>query len=242
MQGLYKIECVPTGRVYIGSAVVVQRRLQQHRYALRAGKHDNSRLQRAWDKYGEASFHFSHIASALSITSLPQLEQQALDALFAAGNNFNICTNVLLPRLGCTLSVETKEKISAAHRGKKLSPQALASKRAASAGYPNPMQGKKHSDATRKLISERIKEGFAAGRKVTIHRASKEHLDRMAIKLKTNPIRKDKGKPLFGVKDGEHREWLTTIACAKDIGCDLSYPSQRVNTDRLVKGWRLQYL
>lgn len=59
LSGVYQILCVPTGQIYIGSAVDLRARWERHRRGLRAGKHVNRYLQQAWDRYGEASFEFT---------------------------------------------------------------------------------------------------------------------------------------------------------------------------------------
>src|SRR5262245_46212173 len=57
--GIYQIRCIPTGKIYIGSAANLRARWDQHRRLLRRGKHANVYLQKAWDKHGEANFEFS---------------------------------------------------------------------------------------------------------------------------------------------------------------------------------------
>lgn len=59
--GVYQIRCIPTGKIYVGSAVDLRRRWDQHRYRLRRSDHRNVYLQQAWNKYGEANFEFSVI-------------------------------------------------------------------------------------------------------------------------------------------------------------------------------------
>lgn len=59
--GIYKIENKVNGKVYIGSSNSIKRRWQKHKALLRHGKHQNSHLQAAWDKYGEDNFSFSVI-------------------------------------------------------------------------------------------------------------------------------------------------------------------------------------
>lgn len=60
--GVYKITCVTTGKVYVGSAArSFRRRFQDHRYNLRAGTHHTIRLQRAYNKYGADAFSFEVI-------------------------------------------------------------------------------------------------------------------------------------------------------------------------------------
>ena len=55
--GVYVIRCSGNGGLYVGSASLgVKRRWHIHKSDLKKGKHHNSRMQRAWDKYGEESF------------------------------------------------------------------------------------------------------------------------------------------------------------------------------------------
>lgn len=60
--GVYRIRNKVNGKVYVGSAAVSLRgRMSNHRSCLRGGYHVNTHLQRAWDRYGEASFEFTTI-------------------------------------------------------------------------------------------------------------------------------------------------------------------------------------
>jgi len=56
--GVYKIECRPNGRVYVGSSKRIYRRWSEHRAALRRNRHHCRHLQRAWNVYGESQFTF----------------------------------------------------------------------------------------------------------------------------------------------------------------------------------------
>jgi group I intron endonuclease len=57
--GIYKIENKVNGKIYIGSSIEVHVRLMNHKYMLRANKHDNEYLQKSFNKYGEDNFIFS---------------------------------------------------------------------------------------------------------------------------------------------------------------------------------------
>lgn len=59
--GIYKIEHVASGRVYIGSAKNFVRRWRVHLCLLRKGAHHSKHLQSAWDKHGEAAFVFKEL-------------------------------------------------------------------------------------------------------------------------------------------------------------------------------------
>ena len=57
--GVYIIQNVVTGAVYIGSTADDFRvRFNTHKKQLREGRHDNRYLQNAWNKYGESNFNF----------------------------------------------------------------------------------------------------------------------------------------------------------------------------------------
>ncbi len=59
MQGIYKITNKVNGYYYLGSSVNTEERKRVHWWALRNSRHENLKLQRAWNKYGEESFEFS---------------------------------------------------------------------------------------------------------------------------------------------------------------------------------------
>lgn len=60
--GVYRIVNNINGHVYVGQTKErFQRRYWLHRWELRNGRHDNTYLQRAWNKYGEGNFSFEVI-------------------------------------------------------------------------------------------------------------------------------------------------------------------------------------
>jgi len=65
--GIYKIQCNPTGKIYIGSSVQIYVRWAQHRRILRSNKHYAPILQRAWSYYGEEAFYFSILEECISM-------------------------------------------------------------------------------------------------------------------------------------------------------------------------------
>ena len=59
--GIYKIENLVNGKVYIGQSRCIFNRWRQHKQELNKGKHNNGHLQNAWNKYGKSNFDFSII-------------------------------------------------------------------------------------------------------------------------------------------------------------------------------------
>mgnify|MGYP003128771977 CR=1 FL=1 len=92
--GIYKIECIPTGKAYIGQSTMVPDRWRVHTSQLRIGKHHKSRLQADYDKYGPNAFEYSVIQEYPCDTSreiLFEHEQRLIDEYLAEGKElYNI--------------------------------------------------------------------------------------------------------------------------------------------------------
>lgn len=56
--GIYKIENIIDGKIYIGSSVNIINRKQKHFWLLKKGIHDNYHLQNSYNKFGKESFIF----------------------------------------------------------------------------------------------------------------------------------------------------------------------------------------
>ena len=91
VSGIYQIRCLPTGKIYIGSAVNLRDRWGGHRRSLRRGTHSNAHLQRSWDLYGEAKFDFT-VVELVDSSGRLEAEQRWLDRTGCANRNigFNI--------------------------------------------------------------------------------------------------------------------------------------------------------
>lgn len=112
--GIYAIRCVPTGKLYIGSAVSFAVRWKAHANALAANRHHSARLQRAWNKYGPDAFAFS-VIERVDREHLIEREQFHIDAFRSAvpSRGFNICPTAG-STLGVTASEEARRKMSEA--------------------------------------------------------------------------------------------------------------------------------
>lgn len=140
--GIYKIVNLLDGKIYIGSAINLEKRKRDHFSALKSGKHANNHLQRAFKKDGKENFGFIILEYLKDATFLIRTEQLYLDNYVVygkinrdkcyniqvtAGSNLGIkfskkwCMRISESKKGKKQSKETKNKISASHRGKKLS-------------------------------------------------------------------------------------------------------------------------
>ena len=142
--GIYRMTNTKTGKFYIGSSVDIRKRWYKHLSHLRRGIHANAHLQAAFTQSGEDAFLFQ-LVEACEPGALLALEQQHIDALRPEYNICAVAGNTLGYRhteqgrakmsvankgnqrfLGRKHSEETKQKLSKAKTGIKLSPEHVA--------------------------------------------------------------------------------------------------------------------
>lgn len=129
--GIYKITCASNNKIYVGSAVCLNKRKWRHLSNLRLNIHDNIYLQRAFIKYGEQNFKFEVIETC-ERENLIKREQHYLDTLLFAqeyilqnDNRFNTLGFNINPIaasvLGCKWTDEQKHNHSKRFVGRKVS-------------------------------------------------------------------------------------------------------------------------
>lgn len=128
--GVYKITI--NNRIYIGSAVNLERRKNAHLYSLRRQDHCNIKMQRSYNKH--KSFIFE-VLEYCSCHDLINREQWYIDTLRPF---FNVC-QIAGSTLGIKHTEETRAYLSEIRKGKKTS------------------LGRVLSDITRAKISEKCK-------------------------------------------------------------------------------------
>lgn len=115
--GIYKITCTANGRFYIGSTDNLRRRWSVHRRELRGQYHHSIHLQRAYNKYGEASLVFEIIELVMP-WALMDREDYWIGKLKPFGDvGFNLSLRANAPMQGRKHSPEAKAKIGAAAKG-----------------------------------------------------------------------------------------------------------------------------
>jgi group I intron endonuclease len=126
LSGIYSIVCLANGKIYVGSAVHIERRWGEHRRMLSASRHYNSHLQCAWNKYGEPSFEFG-ILELAPRGHLIAREQFWIDRHDASNKKkgFNLCPNAA-SILGLKRSEETKAKLADGNRRRVFTPEMRA--------------------------------------------------------------------------------------------------------------------
>lgn len=158
--GIYSILNKKNLKRYIGMSNDLYSRISHHKGQLREGKHYNTYLQRAWNKYGEENFVFE-ILEICDEKSLPALEIDYISKYksFEKDKGYNL-TKGGEGTYGRILSEETLLKISKSLKGKTLGRKAgseeLKNKSISRLGSKNPMFGISPSLETRKKISQAL--------------------------------------------------------------------------------------
>jgi len=120
--GIYKITNIINNKIYVGSAINLNKRKKKHLYDLKHNIHHSIHLQRAWGKYGEDNFSFEVIEYIEDKDILKEREQYWIDTLNVCDINYGY--NILPTAgnsLGYKMSEEGKRKIRDSSRGEKNS-------------------------------------------------------------------------------------------------------------------------
>lgn len=149
ISGVYQIVNTINGHRYIGSAVDIRKRWNEHKRDLRNNRHHSVYLQRAWNKYGESCFEFSVIENCFFFVLVPR-EQYYIDSLKP---EYNIAKYADAPARGRKLSAETRKKMSDAGKGRVFSGTHKMRLSEASKGNKS-FLGRTHTEETRKKLSE----------------------------------------------------------------------------------------
>jgi group I intron endonuclease len=109
--GVYILLNSKSKKIYIGQTNNLRKRWMEHRAMLRGNYHANSKLQRAWNKYGENSFKFQ-VLEYCSVEQLDEREQHYLDIYIPRGVCYNLSKDAILNTRGQKLSPEHRKKLS----------------------------------------------------------------------------------------------------------------------------------
>lgn len=233
--GIYKITNTSTGKVYVGSALNIERRLDKHMKELKAGTHHSSKLQRSYAKWGAVAFAHEVLEVVALPVDLLVREQYWIDALNACRNGYN-----MRPRadnnLGVKASAETRARQSAALKGVKRSPEYIAALRSRMKGKPFPREAlEKAAEANgRRIYTPEMRAALAErARNISPEGRAKRSASLKGIKRtaefceRLSRIHKERGvKP-----SAEHMEKLRLI----HLGCKRSDAFKK-NLSEKLKG------
>ena len=118
--GIYKIENLINGKVYVGSSVDVEKRRYHHFYEMKKGIHKNEYLQRVFDKYGESIFEFFVLEEVGNTDILLEREDFWINSFRANDREFGYNIRKFAENnLGFRHSEESKRKMSESQKGEK---------------------------------------------------------------------------------------------------------------------------
>ena len=117
--GIYKIINLITEKVYVGSAVNIDKRWYNHKSLLSNNKNKLPKLQNSVNKHGLENFIFEIIEECPK-EILIEREQYWMDFFDSYKNGYN-SRPIASSNLGMVYSKETREKISKSHIGKHAS-------------------------------------------------------------------------------------------------------------------------
>lgn len=152
--GIYRISCVASERVYVGSAVNLAKRWNEHRRHLRKGTHHNAALQAAWLVYGEKAFSF-HVLEEVPRDHLIARENHWMQELETSdrkrGYNMSPAGG---SQLGFKHSTETRRRMSETRQGQPFKVDHLQA-------HVDAMRGKPLDDQVKQKLSQMAKERVA---------------------------------------------------------------------------------
>jgi group I intron endonuclease len=172
--GVYLIRNTINQKVYVGSSEYLGKRLLDHASMLRTGKHTNTHLQRAWDKYGDDSF-VSEIVEHTSVDQLNEREQAWINKLNATNQEFgyNIAPEagsnrgftfdhtedgkrkISMSKKGVPLSKEHCQKLSEARKSYQQSRETIEKARVSNTGKKRSSEAKENMKRARHASIEK---------------------------------------------------------------------------------------
>jgi group I intron endonuclease len=204
--GIYAIKNIINNKVYIGSAINIDRRWEQHKKLLKKAKHHSKHLQYAWDKDGEQNFKLEVLEEVVNPLHLVSYEQVYLDYYksYEDDHGYNIC-KVAGSTYGLKHTEEAKQKIRQASIGRivKHSEETKQKLREASTD-------KKHTEEARQKISEASKKRSEEIRKKAIEvntgrKLSEEHKQKLREASTGKTLSEEARQKIREAKTGKKR-------------------------------------
>ena len=216
--GIYMIQNLVNGKMYIGQSVDIEKRWGEHRSGLRGNDHGNKHLQRSWNKYGEDNFEFTIICECAE-SQLNTMEEYYIFELMSYDERVGY--NKTYGGEGCRPTEETRQKLSEAHTGKTLSEEHKKK-------ISETLKGKPRPEETKSRISETLK-----GRTL-----SEEHKNKLSESLKgrTSP---NKGRTFSEEHKNKLSESLKGRTLSEETRRKLSIPIVQIDpsTNKVVNVW-----
>ena len=155
--GVYKITCLSSGKYYIGYSKEIEKRFHTHKMLLRASRHFNILLQRAYDKYGCDDFTFDILHTCNATDEAKELELKYLEDINIRPLLYNLHYNnsggdLLTNHPNRTEIIEKRTKTNAVRFNNMTKEERQQTY--GKSGENNGMYGRTHTDEVKKRSSE----------------------------------------------------------------------------------------
>lgn len=194
---VYRLVHRPTGKFYIGSTDLMDERKIQHMESLRKGKHQNVRLQRFYDKKGKKGWEFE-IHKVKNRKVAYEHEARLILKHLDNPNLMNIGKGSVggdnLSRHPDREEIIARMTLSVQSMWDNATPEFRQLHREKHSGQNNGMYGKRHTEKSRKQMSEKRKGKVSWAKGKTF---SDEHRAKIAEHAKTRTGEKN---PFYGKK------------------------------------------
>ena len=198
--GIYLIEC--NGVRYIGQAINLTIRINMHKNQLKNNAHVNQYMQRLWNKYSDY-FSFKVIEYVDSKKQRNIREKywiKKFDTFPSSKHGMNLTSGGDL----CSMSEETKKKISIAQLGVKESEETKQKLSLMRQGENNSFYGKCHTEDIKNEMSEKrlgrkLKNGTSSeyhGVSITPYKTWKSSTTLNGVKIHIGTFKKEKDAAL----------------------------------------------
>jgi len=190
--GIYQIRNIVTGLCYVGQSIELNKREYYHWNNLKNNNGvENQYLQNSYNKRGKESFIFE-ILLYCEWSELTRYEQFFVDKYVKINLSYNICIECVDSTKGVKPSEETCKKMSENHADVN--------------GKNNPFYDKKHSEETRKRMSEACENRLPPSEE-SRKRMSESQKNRGPIteetRKKLSEVNSGKNNPMFGKHPSE---------------------------------------
>ena len=179
--GIYKIQNIVTGFIYIGCSLFIEKRFKQHINKLRKGNHQNRHLQNSFNKHGIDNFTFEVLFEANCEESV----LKNLESLFIWSEDPAKLYNIFVPKEFQTESINYqdfqerkvlawKETVS---KNGGLPPQTEEQRQRQSeavSGEKNGFFGRNHTEKTKDTLRAKAKDRWSDPREILLQSQRKK--------------------------------------------------------------------
>lgn len=149
---IYIICNLITNDLYVGSSVNYEYRIYCHKRDLKRKEHHSPILQNSYNKYGDTNFLFDILESVQDKGNLISREQYWMDVLQPRFN----CAKKAGSPLGVKHTIQARQNMSNAHKGIKLTKEAIVKRSLKQSGKNHWNYGKKVPNNRKELISSKL--------------------------------------------------------------------------------------